>query len=120
MKVILSLVSNVHQDSNIGKARKMLECLFHDIRFSDSIWTQPIGLDSDLFLNCLAVAHTDKPLETIRKEMKRIEMELGDSSHIHGVVNIDVDILQYGDYRYKHSDWQRDYVKTLMCQLEKT
>ena len=35
----------------------------------------------------------------------------------HNIVNIDIDILQYGDTRLHVDDWNRPYIATLLKQL---
>ena len=35
-----------------------------------------------------------------------------------GYIPVDIDILQYGDRRFKESDWEHDYVKYLWKELK--
>ena len=59
--VILCLGSNTDCEANLKSAVSLLRAYFGSIRFSEAIYTEPIGLsDSGLFLNQVAVAGTDR------------------------------------------------------------
>ena len=62
MKVKISLGSNINQTDNICKAKKLLANIFPDIQFSKTIWTDPIGIKSDKYLNCTGKL-TTTPIE---------------------------------------------------------
>lgn len=109
-RIILSLGSNTNQEANIREAKQALTALLPDIVFSQDTWTAPIGMVSDKFLNCVAHATTTTPLATLRREIKQIELSLGNKDHATNTVHIDIDLLQYGNRRYKEEDWKRDYV----------
>ena len=102
-KVILSLGANENQESNMQLAQYKLERLLsNQVIFSEMMWTTPIGIDSDRFLNCLAVAHTHHSFTQLHRALKQIERSLGDS-------------------RYHIDDWQRNYVRRLLERMgEKT
>ncbi|MBQ7422637.1 MAG: 2-amino-4-hydroxy-6-hydroxymethyldihydropteridine diphosphokinase [Prevotella sp.] len=119
-QVILSVGSNTFQEKNVAKAKEILKKLLHDAVFSESIWTEPEGLQSDRFLNCLAAGSTVLTLEKLQTKLKQIEIELGDApeNHRNGIVNIDIDTLQYGHRRLKEKDWKRSYVQKLIKQIQ--
>ena len=53
--VILCLGSNTDCEANLKSAVSLLRAYFGSIRFSEAIYTEPIGLsDSGLFLNQVA------------------------------------------------------------------
>ena len=123
-KVILSLGANENQESNMQLAQYKLERLLsNQVIFSEMMWTTPIGIDSDRFLNCLAVAHTHHSFTQLHRALKQIERSLGSlrAERKRGVVKMDIDILLFGNSRYHTDDWQRDYVRRLLERMgEKT
>lgn len=123
-KVILSLGANENQESNMQLAQYKLERLLsNQVIFSETMWTTPIGIDSDRFLNCLAVAHTHHSFTQLHRALKQIERSLGSqrAERKRGVVKMDIDILLFGDQRYHTSDWKRDYIRRLLERMgEKT
>ena len=106
-KVILSLGANENQESNMQLAQYKLERLLsNQVIFSEMMWTTPIGIDSDRFLNCLAVAHTHHSFTQLHRALKQIERSLGSlrAERKRGVVKMDIDILLFGDSRYLIDD----------------
>mgnify|MGYP001536775780 CR=1 FL=1 len=78
--VILCLGSNTDCEANLKSAVSLLRAYFGSIRFSEAIYTEPIGLsDSGLFLNQVAVAGTNASLEEVRRAVKAMEKRLEDS-----------------------------------------
>ena len=118
-KVILALGSNDSQENSIVKAKKRLETLFDDIRFSPAIWTKPIGIVSADFLNCMAVATTQTDYSQIRASLKEIERDCGDSRYLRNqhIVKMDIDVLLFGKQKMHEKDWERPYIKQLMSIL---
>ncbi len=55
---MIALGSNVDQEVHIQKAKKWLEATFEDMTLGTSLWTEPIGMSSDRFLNMLGVGYT--------------------------------------------------------------
>lgn len=107
MKTIIALGSNSNQEENISKAQILLKQRFKGIKFSDAQWTEPIGIKSDKFLNCLGTFETDMPLIQVKQCLKEIEQTMGDSheSHQKGNVLIDIDLAQYGEEIVKEIIW---------------
>ena len=98
--VILCLGSNTDCEANLKSAVSLLRAYFGSIRFSEAIYTEPIGLsDSGLFLNQVAVAGTNASLEEVRRAVKAMEKRLGrmSDSKQKGKIPIDIDLLLYGD-----------------------
>lgn len=87
-----------------------------DIVFSRSVWTAPIGIDSDNFLNCLVFTHTTHKLEYIIKAMKHIERLCGNRKRArsNNIVKMDIDVLRYDEIILHENDWSRNYIKELM------
>ncbi len=107
MKTIIVLGSNSNQEENISKAQILLKQRFKGIKFSDAQWTEPIGIKSDKFLNCLGTFETDISLTQVKQCLKEIEQTMGDSheSHQKGNVLIDIDLAQYGEEIVKEIIW---------------
>lgn len=107
MKTIIALGSNSNQEENISKAQILLKQRFEGIKFSDAQWTEPIGIKSDKFLNCLGTFETDISLTQVKQCLKEIEQSMGDSheSHQKGNVLIDIDLTQYGEEIVKEIIW---------------
>ena len=107
MKTIIALGSNSNQEENISKAQILLKQRFEGIKFSDVQWTEPIGIKSDKFLNCLGTFETDISLTQVKQCLKEIEQTIGDSheNHQKGNVLIDIDLTQYGEEIVKEIIW---------------
>lgn len=111
---IIALGSNSGQEENIGKAMESLQGLLTDVRHSRMLWTEPIGLRCDRFLNVMMAGRTRLSLEELTASAKRIERDMGrngDDSR-RGRVCIDIDIMLYDGQRLHADDWQRDYIRT--------
>lgn len=115
-EILIALGSNLHQKENMAKARRLLSEHFPDVTFSRELWTEPIGLASDKFLNLLAWAHTSMPADGVLALLKDIEAQCGASKADKrvGRVEADLDLLSYGGTRYHVQDWQRGYVQELL------
>lgn len=120
-KVILCLGSNKDPLRHIEAAKDLLRHTVDAIRFSPSLWTEPIGDKHQdcLYLNCLAEGETDMDYPTLHNALKDLEHRLGSTPHEreNGIVRIDVDILKVGSQRYNTDDWERNYIKTLLAEL---
>lgn len=115
--LILSIGSNYEQEQCFSIAKSKLRDMFGpDIIFSRSLWTAPIGIDSDNFLNCLVFTHTTHKLEYIIKAMKHIERLCGNRKRArsNNIVKMDIDVLRYDEIILHENDWSRNYIKELM------
>ena len=110
-QIILALGSNSEQ--TIGMA------LLGDVRFSKTIRTSPIGIQSDNFLNCMAKANTCMSFSRLNAALKKIEHLCGDTSTYRkeNVIKMDIDILQYGTEIRHEKDWSRPYIIELLNEL---
>lgn len=117
-KLILALGSNYNHEKNITEAISLLKKMFDkdDIVFSRQLWTSPIDIKSDKFLNCILFTHTSCRLDEVEKNMKELERICGRTKEEkkENIIKIDIDILQYGDLKLHDKDWARGYVKELM------
>lgn len=118
-QLFISIGTNINQEEKLSLAKNMLRGLFTNIVFSSEIWTEPIGIQTDEFLNCIAMASTKHGLKQIERALKQIERRCGDtkSKRTENIISMDIDILQYGDEKFHVEDWKRDYVTKLMKEL---
>ena len=118
--VLLSLGSNLLPEANMAQAQRRLRVLMPDIEFSHLLWTEPIGIRSPRFLNCLARGSSELSCGDLSRRLKEIECQMGSSSeeHRHGRVAIDIDLLQFDSERLRPADWQRPYIARLLADLD--
>lgn len=107
MKITLAIGSNIQQELHIAEAKTRLRRILPGIVFEEAIWTTPVGIQSDQFLNLLAHANTPLSLQTLQKRLKDIEQEMGDSheNHQQGHVIIDIDLAEYDGQTIKKVVW---------------
>lgn len=119
-RVILALGTNVNQERNMKQVRRLLVDNWPDMKFTTSKWTQPIGMASDLFYNCLAYTEVDESLEELTEKVKNMERICGntEAERSRNRIQMDIDILLYGNNKLHIDDWQRDYVQELMKEID--
>lgn len=119
-RVILALGTNVNQKRNMRQVRQLLADTWPDMKFTTAKWTQAIGMASDLFYNCLAYTEVEESLEKLTKKVKNIERICGNSGAERSLnrIQMDIDILLYGDNKLYIDDWQRDYIQELMNEID--
>ena len=107
MKITISLGSNTEQEQHIEEAIERLKTVFSDITFTQPQWTEPIGVVSDRYLNCLANFTTSLSLQQLVQLLKDLETAMGDTheNHKQGIVLIDLDVIRYGDKEVKNIAW---------------
>lgn len=107
MKTTISLGSNTEQEQHIEEAIERLKTVFSDITFTQPQWTEPVGVVSDRYLNCLANFTTSLSLQQLVQQLKDIETAMGDTheNHKQGIVLIDLDVIKYGDKEVKKIAW---------------
>lgn len=116
-EIIIAIGSNFTQRKNIENAKAQLcGILCDDIIFSKEAWTQPIGIKSDLFLNCLCVATTKHSCKQIKIALKHVERKCGRTlkNDRLGHVMLDLDILKFDGELFHEEDWKRDYISELI------
>ena len=107
MEIVITLGSNINQIANINKAKKELQKLFSNIDFIYERWTNPIGVESDKYLNCIAIFFFFLSIAEITNKLKHIEILMGDShsQHVFGNVIIDIDLIRYGNVKLRKIIW---------------
>ncbi len=116
MEIVITLGSNIRQTENILKAKEILRERFPDIRFTDEEWTEPVGVESDKYLNCIGRFSTTLKAKELRCFFKKVESDMGDTheNHQRGCVHIDIDLIQYGNTKLKDIIW-RTIIGILLC-----
>lgn len=115
-RVLLCLGSNLQQAKHINAAQRMLSDVFDNVRYTRSLWTDPIGISPDRYLNCLATLQTELSYQAVNALLKSMEQQLGRTieDKAKHIAKIDIDILQYDDTPYHLQDRERNYVKLLL------
>lgn len=119
-RVILALGTNVNQERNMRQVMRLLADSWPDIKFTSQKWTQPIGMASDLFYNCMAYTEVEETIEELIEKVKNMERICGDTraERLLNRIQMDIDILLYGDNKLHKDDWQRDYIQELMNEID--
>lgn len=112
MRVILSLGTNTDY-GNIEIAEKRLMELFSAVRVSRTIISPAVNTPNEVpdFANAVVDGETELSYDEMCAAAKQIEQDLGRRRDGSGNVAMDIDILLYGDQKYKLDDWDREYVK---------
>lgn len=100
-------------------AQQLLRTEYASIAFTPSIWTEPVGVMSPPYLNCLATMTIEGSLSSLHDKTKAIERLMHSSREERkgNIVRIDIDILSFDRKHYHEDDWSRDYVKQLIEDL---
>ncbi len=120
-RIIIALGSNVHSLRNMRVARMLLSELIPGLQFTRNMRTRPIGTESGaMYLNCLCWGSVTLSESELRTLLKDVERECGNTieKRQQGMVEMDVDLLQYGTLRRHEKDWERPYIITLLKEIE--
>ena len=119
-QVILALGTNVNQERNMKQVRQLLVDTWPYMKFTTTKWTQPIGMASALFYSCLAYTAVEESLDELIKKVKNMERICGNTGAERSLnrIQMDIDILLYGDKKLHIDDWQRDYIQELMNEID--
>lgn len=120
--IVIALGSNTCPKKHISLAKQHLRNIFPDIVFSRDMQTKAIGkLYHRDFVNCVAVAHSEKEADIIVQLLKRLEKVCGDEKgkRDKGYVQLDADLLLCHGTMYHIADWNRHYIISLLADMEK-
>jgi 2-amino-4-hydroxy-6-hydroxymethyldihydropteridine diphosphokinase len=120
MKAVIAIGTNLNQRDNALSVREYLGGMFgSDIVFTQFMKTEPVDGGDGYYINALAEIHTNMSYEDLKQWFKDLEQTCGRNQEDSGdgYIPVDIDILQYGDKRFKEEDWSRDYVKALWKEL---
>ena len=119
--LLIAIGTNQHCSKNMKQAKMLLCEYMEDICFTEAMSTKAIGIRGKKFLNALAKGTTTDSHEAVNSKLKDIEKTCGntDEKRQKGLIEMDLDILEYGGKRYHEKDWQREYIVKLLKELEK-
>lgn len=102
------------------RARSWLLTEFAAADLSDIYSTPALNGRSADYLNMVARVSTELPLAELTAQCKEFEAECGRTpeSKSRGSIEMDVDIMQYGDDILRSNEWTRDYFLIGLNQLE--
>jgi 2-amino-4-hydroxy-6-hydroxymethyldihydropteridine diphosphokinase len=111
-RIWLSLGSNQAREASLRGAVRMLREAFGPLALSAVYESDAVGFVGEPFLNLVAGAETDWPVEAVRQRLRAIE-------DAHGRVRggdkfcprtLDIDLLTYGDLVRPEADLPRDEI----------
>lgn len=121
--ILIALGTNVIAD-RIRFVETCLEQSFEEVRFTQTIPTEPIGerFKGKQFYNAVMAGKTFMARNEVVEQLKRIEQLAGNTQDKRnmGVVEADIDLLMYDDEKQHEKDWQRPYIKELVEELRIT
>ena len=115
--IIISIGSNYNQKENISFAKqKLTGMLGEQTSFTRDMWTVPVGIQSEKFINCICISTTRHTLLQLTKAFKQLEKkcERSKKNDLISKIPLDIDILLYGNQRYHEKDWERQYIQELL------
>lgn len=119
--ILIALGTNVIAD-RIRFVETCLEQSFEDVRFTQTIPTEPIGerFKGKQFYNAVMAGKTFMARNEVVEQLKRIEQLAGNTQDKRnmGVVEADIDLLMYDDEKLHEKDWQRSYIKELVERIK--
>lgn len=118
-KTIIAIGSNYGQQQNLSTACERLGEVLCGMVKSRSLWTEPIGIISDRFLNIMVSGWTAMSLDELVGTAKLIERDCGrtDEEQRKGLIRIDIDIMEFDGIRLHLQDWSRGYINTLLKEI---
>lgn len=120
---LIALGANNHSEHNILLAQGFLkELMGEEVFFTQTIETEAIGMEGPHFLNCIARVYTAYPLDYLNLRLKQMEQACGNTpeKRAERIIELDLDILQYGNERHHEKDWDRPYIQQLLQEIHPT
>lgn len=119
-RVIVGLGSNKDSETNIKRAGELLRNYLIVSRFSEAVYTEPLGDVKDgPFLNQVVVGYVPDGPEEVVRVFKQTETLLGRTPEDkkRGSIPIDIDLIQWNDLVLKPDDLKRDYISSALHAL---
>ena len=97
--VYVAAGSNVAPEEHLGRAVRLLEHDFPDVRFSPWYQNRAVGFTGDDFINLVAGFDTELPLHEVVRRLQAIEAACGRARGAPRWAprSMDLDVLLYGD-----------------------
>ena len=119
--ILIAIGTNVIAD-RIRFVEVHLEQCFENVRFTQTIPTEPIGerFKGKQFFNAVMAGKTRMAMSEVEEQLKLIEQLAGNTldKRNMGVVEADIDLLMYDDVKLHEKDWQRSYIKELVERIK--
>lgn len=119
---LLSIGSNAPDAPEImARTRQRICTLLNEAECSDIYSTKALNGHSPDYLNMVAAGTTELSASALTSLCKEIENENGRSpqSKQRGVVELDIDLVQYGSVVLRPTDLMRQYVRKGLLQLKR-
>lgn len=118
-QLIIAIGTNVDHELNITLIKRALLILLPDIIFTSEKWTNSTENESVKYMNCMAMATTRHGVKQIIRAFKQIERKCGDTKgkRSKGIITADIDLLKFDNDLYHKEDWQHDYIKSFIREL---
>lgn len=115
--VIIALGSN-HEEAQamIAKAVQLMNRYVTDLHCTEILTTEPIGIQSGPFCNCIIKGRTALDAPALMAAIKQTERDCGDRRSLRkqNIIVMDIDLLLHGTKRYHPMDWERSYIQQLL------
>ena len=96
-RVLLNIGSNVNREHNIVNGVQQLRREFGELKLSPVFESQALNDDGENYYNVCAEFQSGLGLPAIREKLRRIELDAGRNRSTQKVVQLDLDILFFGD-----------------------
>lgn len=117
-RIILALGSNdVDAPHLLEEAITMMREVLSIKKSTRQLRSQAINHGSRMFTNMMIEASTPLDFPSLSSVLKQTEQRIGRVHDSNEVVKIDIDILQYDDSKCHVEDWERQYIQTLLEEL---
>ena len=119
-EVVIALGSNIDPEANLDLALKELKKRFKISKLSRCIRTKPLGIqDQPDFYNGALIMETELGLESLKKELKRIENLMGRDRSLpkFGPRVIDLDILILNGKVVDKDYYEREFLRKLVKEI---
>ena len=119
---ILVAIGSNHStaDALIEKAQQLMSSYITDLRTTETLTTEPIGIISEPFRNCLVMGRTVLDAASLVAALKKTERDCGDRRSLRreNVIMMDIDLLLHDTQRYHLQDWSKCYIQQLLPQTD--
>ncbi len=118
---VVGLGSNIRPRLNIRKAVAALSENYEVVKKSRFVRTKPVGYTKQAdFLNGAVLLKTKHGYRSFRKELKRMEKDLGRTKEKHkfGPRSIDLDIIVWNDAIVDKDFYRRPFIKRSVLSLK--
>ena len=120
--IVLMAIGSNHAtaDALIEKALQLMSRYISDLRTTETLTTEPIGIISEPFRNCLVTGRTVLDAASLVAALKKTERDCGDRRSLRreNVIMMDIDLLLHGTKRHHLQDWSKCYIQQLLPQTD--